>query len=44
MAECHNSNTHYPKLPKFSGYSSYVTDFVVAVRVGFEPRSASIAP
>src|SRR5246127_3710394 len=37
MAECHDSNTHYPKLPKFWADSSYVIDSIMAVRVGFEP-------
>src|ERR1700730_11817340 len=37
MAQCHDSNTHYPKLPKFSGHSCYLIDSILAVRVGFEP-------
>jgi hypothetical protein len=37
MAECHDSNTQYPKLPKFWSDSRYAIDSILAVRVGFEP-------
>ena len=37
MAKCHDSNTHYPKMPKFWADRPYLTDFIMAVMVGFEP-------
>ena len=36
MAKCHDSNTHYPKLPKSWRDPRYTIDFILAVRVGFE--------